>query len=128
MILLALAEFWNNVIAVGGFILTAVGFVVTVLSLIYAIRQIKETKSAATAARDAATAALAESRRYFQRYVAANCHRYVHEVIIHVENKEWHLAALRLDDLADQVAQLSSEDHAWQRFVDELRTWRALLK
>lgn len=126
--LTALFAFWLDFLAVGGFVLTIVGFVATLLSLYYAIRQLRETKSAAVAAREAATAALVESRRNYLRHVAANSHRYVNEVIIHVENQAWQYAALRLDDLADQLAQLGIEDPECKPFADEVRSWAATAK
>lgn len=120
-----LTDFWRDLTAIASAAITIVGFIVTVVSLVYAIRQIRQTKSAAEAAREAATSALAESRRGFQRYAAANAHRFVNEAKIHVENKSWAMAALRLSDLADQAAQLASIEAAWIQLAEELREWEA---
>jgi hypothetical protein len=105
--------------------LSIVGFIVTVLGLIYAIRQIRLTKSAADAAKEAADKALLESQKSYQRYTAGNAHRFVNEAKIHVEYKAWSLAAFRLNDLADHVAQLAGEDSEWRDLADELRQWEA---
>jgi hypothetical protein len=92
---------------------------------LYTIRQIRETKSAAAAARDAANETLAESRRSYQRYAASVAYRLVSEAKIHVDNKAWGQAALRLGDLADQALQLASADPGWGELADELRKWEA---
>jgi hypothetical protein len=114
-------------IAIGGIVLSAIGFLATLFSLWYAIRQVKKAKSAAEAARDAAQATLAQSKQQFVRYVAGNSQRFVNEVIIYIRNRAWHLAALRLNDLADQLAQMAIFDPECQRFVEGLRTWSATL-
>jgi hypothetical protein len=42
---------------------------------------------------------------------------------MHVEKKEWAKASLRMNDVADQVAQLTSLDPAWGQFVNAVRQW-----
>jgi hypothetical protein len=121
MLSLAQTSFWGESI-------TLVGFVATLLSLYYAIRQVRDAKSAAEAARSAAQEALVKSQQNYLRYVAANSHRYVNEVIIHVDHQAWQLATLRLSDLADQISQLASDDAEWKTFSDALRTWATTTK
>jgi hypothetical protein len=111
-----LTDFWRDVISLVGFGLTAAG-------LVYAILQIRKTKSAAEAAEEAAKKAVIESQRNFQRYAAGNAHRYVHEAKGHVERQEWEKAATRLNDLADQVGQLAHMDDEWRQMADALRMW-----
>src|SRR4051812_24558135 len=96
-----MSEGWRDAISI-------VSLIATVVGLLYAIAQIRKTKSAANAAKEAADKALAESRRSYHRFAARNARRLVSEAKIHVDNKAWALAAFRLNDLADQVAQLAS--------------------
>jgi hypothetical protein len=118
-----MAESWRDGVSIVSFAVGIVSLVVTVVGLLYAIAQIRKTKSAANAAKEAADEALAESRRSYHRYAAGNAHRLINEAKIHVENKAWVLAAFRLNDLANQVAQLASEDPAWRQLADLLRGW-----
>jgi hypothetical protein len=113
-----LTDFWRDLLSLVGFGLTAAG-------LVYAILQIRKTKSAAEAAEEAAKRVLTESERNFQRYAAANAHRFVNEAKMHVNSQEWEKAATRLNDLADQAAQLAYTDEDWRQLADDLRTWAA---
>jgi hypothetical protein len=113
-----MSEGWRDAVSITSLVATIVG-------LWYAIVQIRRTKSAANAAREAADKALAESRRSYHRYTLANAQRFIKEAKIHVENKTWALAAFRLNDLADQAAQLVGEDPEWRLFANELREWEA---
>src|SRR5260370_18879872 len=118
-----MTESASEFIAIAGFLASIIGFLATLVSLYYAIRQVREAKCAAEAARDAANAVLAESKQNYLRYVVGSSHRFLNEAIIHIGNQAWHLAAVRMDDLADQIAQLANLDPQCQRLVDELRTW-----
>jgi hypothetical protein len=109
-----LSEAWRDIMAVGSLVVTVVGFVL-------AIWQIRKTKSAALAARDAARHAYGENRDDFQRYVLACGMRFWTEAKIHVEAERWDLATIRLRDLADQVSQLADSDPAWRDILAELR-------
>jgi hypothetical protein len=120
-----LSDGWRDVISIASLILSVLGLAATVVGLWYAIDQIRKTKSAADAAKEAADEALTESRESYNRYTAANAHRLLKEVKIHVQGEVWILAAVRLADLADQVAQLANEDPEWKPFADELREWEA---
>jgi hypothetical protein len=113
------SDFWRDILAILGFVLTALG-------LLYAIVQIRLTKSAAQAAEEAAKKTLAESQLSFQRYAAATAHRFISEAKIHVENKQWEKAAVRINDVADQVAQLAGFDAEWQQYAEKLRNWAAV--
>jgi len=114
-----LTDLWRDVVSILGFIVTTAG-------LVYAILQIRKTKSAAEAAEAAARSALAESQRNFQRYAAGNAHRFINEAKLHVDRQEWEKAATRLNDLADQAAQLGDVDEDWRQLADELRTWASI--
>jgi hypothetical protein len=138
-----LSETWRDVVSLVSLVLSVLGLAATVLGLWYAIDQIRKTKSAAVAAKEAADQALAESRESYNRYAAANAHRLIREAKIHVQSGvagltqsqstgdalthdqrvAWVLAAARLSDLADQVAQLANDDPDWRNFADELREW-----
>jgi hypothetical protein len=113
-----LTDFWRDVVSLVGFLMTAAG-------LVYAILQIRKTKSAAEAAGEAARRALLESRLSFQRYAAGNAHRFANEAKMHVDRQEWDKAATRLNDLADQVAQLAHLNEEWRQLTDNLRNWAA---
>jgi len=121
MTLVAMSDGWD----VAAFALTVVGFVLTVASLWYAIVQLRKTASVAEAAKVAAEQTLTESRRGFQRYALAIVLRYVNELRLYVERKDWSQAAIRASDLADQAAQLANLAQDWQRFAPELRGWAA---
>jgi hypothetical protein len=71
---------------------------------------------------------LEENRRGYLRYTAANSLRLLREVIIHLDGQRWQFVALRLDDLAEQVAQMMEMDGEWQDLVEELRVWSAKIK
>ena len=111
-------DLWRDVISIAGFSLTALG-------LIYAIVQIRKTKSAAHAAEEAANQSLAETHASFQRYAAATAHRFINEAQIHIDNQQWEKAAVRFNDVADQAAQLAALDSEWERLAEELRSWAA---
>jgi hypothetical protein len=117
-----LSEAWRDILTIVSLVITAAGFLGTVVGLVYAIRQIKQTKTAALAAKEASDRALADSRKGFHHYTAANAHRFVNEAKIHVGNESWAMAAMRLGDLADQLAQLGAE---WKELVAKLREWDA---
>ena len=116
-------EFWRDVISVSSAVITIVGFVLTVVSLIYAIRQIWKTQSAADAALEAAGQAVTEGRRSFERYTLANALRYFAATKLFINGLLWDKASLRLNDLAEQRAQLASVDPIWTELTAELRKW-----
>jgi hypothetical protein len=116
-----LAEFWRDVVSLGSAI-------ITIASLIYAIRQIRRAESAATAARSAAVETLENSRRSFQRFAPANAIRFSTEANAYVEGQMWDRAALRVGDLADQAAQLAEREQDWKVVIEELRGWEVTLK
>jgi hypothetical protein len=109
-----LPERWRDVVSIASLAVTAIGFAV-------ALWQIRRATSAAIAAEKAADRALRESQKSFHRYTAANAHRYVSEVKIHIRNTAWPLSAARLADLADHAAQLDNEDASWKQIAGQLR-------
>jgi hypothetical protein len=118
-----LNEFWRDVVSISSTAITVVGFVLTVVSLIYAIRQIWKTQSAADAALKAANQAVIESRQSFERYTLANALRYFAEAKLYINDSLWDKASLRLNDLSEQTAQLATVDAEWKALTLELRLW-----
>lgn len=114
--MLPLSDVCRDIISIGGFLLTFAG-------LLYTIRQVWLAKTAAEAAKEAADQSLSESRKGFLRYIAANAHRYINEAKRSVESRQWTQAALRLNDLADQLAQLSTLSPSFKRQVAGVRKW-----
>jgi hypothetical protein len=121
MSLLALDPFWNDLYAVAGVVIGLLGLLVGLLGFGYTIYQVRKTKAAAQAAEEAASRVLDESRHSFRRLVAASAHRYLVEARRRVHDEEWQLAALRAEDLADQLSQLHGEDPELGSVVDAVR-------
>jgi hypothetical protein len=118
-----LSEYGRDIVSISSAVITIVGFGLTVVSLIYAIRQIWKTQSAADAALKAANQAVTESRQSFERYTLANALRYFAEAKLYINDSLWDKASLRLNDLSEQTAQLSSVDPEWKALTVELRKW-----
>ena len=114
--LLALSESWSDLVAIGGLILTASGFAIT-------IAQLRKTKSAADAAREAAERASSESRQQFQNLVSSNAHTFISQVRESVDRKDWSGAARRVNDLADQMALVPQQDIEFAQLINDLRAW-----
>ncbi|MCH8924249.1 MAG: hypothetical protein IIA67_14010 [Planctomycetes bacterium] len=122
--MLPLTDAWRDGLAIGA-------FVVTLVSLWYAIWQIRRTTTAAKAAEKAAKRTLDESRDQFQQFAVATALRFIAEVRTLVNNKMWPNAALRLDDLADYAGKManltlagqSERQHTWTELARELREW-----
>lgn len=108
------------VIGLLGTAATFIGFAVTLV-------QIQSTKSAAERAREAAEETLKVDRRRFGRFAIFTAHRFLKEAQIHYDVGSWKMVAYRLDDLAEQTAQVSRgiDDPlaSWAPFADELRSW-----
>ncbi|GEM_PF-6895075 len=113
-----LTENWRDIVTVTGFAATLGGFV-------YTIYQVRKTRSAASAAKDAASAVLEESRQSFRRYSASYAHRFINEAKIHVHNEDWDKAAMRINDLADHISQMALIEIDWGAIADDLRKWSA---
>jgi hypothetical protein len=116
-----LSETWRDLVSLGSTAITLIGFALT-------IWQLRKTRGAAIAARDASTRAIEESRGHFRRYALANAVRCLAESKVYFEAESWRLVGLRLNDFADQVAQLASSDASWQPLLHELRVWEQLMK
>jgi hypothetical protein len=123
MILFALEPFWNDFFTAGGFFVTLVGFGVTIWQLWETKKQAREAKSAADAAREAAERVANESRREFQKLVAAYAHQLATRVRELVENRDWAAAVQRTNDLADQLALLGPLNPDAAPMANELRIW-----
>jgi hypothetical protein len=116
-VLIALAsvsEFWRDFV---GFF----SLFVTVLGLGYTIYQVSLIETAALAAEKAAQEARGESRRRLLQFTAASVHRLVSAAASNLERREWAKAEIRLDDLADQAAQIDSQEDEWKQLVQQLR-------
>ena len=120
-----LPDLWRDLVSLFGFVATLAG-------LWYAIRQIRLTKTAAVAAKEAALRAVEGSKSDFQRYAVANAQRFFHEAIIQVDIKAWDMASIRLHDLADQIAQLAKVDpesrQLWQALTETAREQATTMK
>lgn len=114
-----LTDFWRDVIALLSVVLTTAG-------LIYAIIQIRKTKSAAEAAKESAQQTLRESQSRFQRYAAASANRFLNEAKIHVGHKDWDKASDRIYLVADQTNLLAAIAREWVGIEQELRKWATL--
>lgn len=110
----------------------ALGTIATLVGLYIAYIQLKRVRNAAERAQQAANEAAENSRRQFSRYTISNAHRFMHEATIYVDASAWKLAAIRLDDLADQAAQvaqaLGQTDPEWEESVNDLRSWSAAFR
>ena len=115
-----LTDLLRDWIAIVSAVATLIGFLLTVLSLFYAIGQIRRTQTAARAAEEAARQVLSESRSRFADYSFANLMRYVDQAEDFVSRRDWALATLRVNDLALQAAQLGDTDREWQEIAAEL--------
>jgi hypothetical protein len=114
-----LTDSWRDIIALLSLVLTTAG-------LVYAIVQIRKTKSAVEAANEATTQTLAESQSRFQRYTASNANRFLNEAKIHLEHQEWEKASGRMNDVADQASLLSPLAGGWEQTAEALRTWASI--
>ena len=101
MYLFALDPAWNDFYTAGGFFVGVIGFAA-------AFYQIRETKRAAIAARDAANKSLAETKEAYERFVGAFASRLFAELRSAVTGKDWSLANIRSHDLAELLATLPS--------------------
>jgi hypothetical protein len=112
-----LNDVWRDIISITGWVLT-------IVALWYTIWQVRETKRAADAAKQAAVDAAEEYRRSVVRFSAATAHRFVIEVQGHVDSGEWALAGLRLHDLAQYFGHIAADSpDAGRQDVDDLRRW-----
>ena len=111
-----LTESSRDVVAMGS-------AVITVVSWVIAIWQIRKTKSAAIAAEQAAERAAENFRLDYRRYVLANAVRSLTELKLSVESRRWERALVRLQDLAEQVSQFAEGDEPWHSLSQELREW-----
>ena len=116
-----LNDFWRDIVSVVSAVVTVVGFLV-------AYWQLRKTRSAALAAKDAAIRAVEESRGRFRKFILSNLFRFLTEARLHVNEKKWEMAAIRLGDVADQVSQLADVDHEWRPLLSEIRHWEETLR
>jgi hypothetical protein len=121
MVLFAFNEWWNDFFAAGGFwvgvfgtVLGLVGFAIAIYQIVLAKRATMEAKTAAEAARDAAEKTFAENKEAYERFVGAFASRLLSELNRAVHGKDWKLANLRCDDLAELLATLPSSENREQ--------------
>ena len=108
------SEYWRD-------LATFVSLFLTVLGLGYTVYQVTLIETAAWAAQRAANEAGEESRRRLFQYTAASVHRLIRAITTDIEHREWGKAEIRLDDLADQAAQIGGSVEEWRQLVDGLR-------
>lgn len=122
-----LSDFGSDALAIFG----AVGTAATLVGLFLTYRQSRDAATAAEAAERAAKEALEADKSQFKRYMVSNAHRYINEAKIFVQKADWHMAAVRMSDLADHAAQVSStltQDTGWDGMATELREWEAAFR
>jgi hypothetical protein len=112
--LFALHPVWNDFFTVAGFFVGVIGFAVT-------IWQLRRTRSAAQAAKQAALQTLNETRVAYDRFIAGIAYKYFAELRMYADSKQWHLALLRCDDLADLLSQQKVQDLAVAATMRQLR-------
>ncbi|MBN9120435.1 MAG: hypothetical protein J0I06_14975 [Planctomycetes bacterium] len=107
MILFALDPWWNDFYAAGGFWIGLVGGIVGIAGLWYAILQVWKVEAAATAAKQAAEETLAKSKNAYGKFVGSFARRLLSSLESAVSEKDWKLAVLRANDLAELIASVS---------------------
>jgi hypothetical protein len=116
-----LSDGWRDIVSV-------VSLVCTVLGLWWAIAQIRQAKTAAEAAREAADEALRESQKSYHKHAAGAGHRLLNQAIIYIDLDIWLTAGALLGLLAEQVALLIADDESWVDFAAEVRKWEERAK
>ena len=109
---------WRDTLAIAGLVLGLVGFLLTLVGLWYAIRQVRQATSAAAAAKNAAEATPAQDARPLPPVHRGRLAR--HGGSTYLEAAQWGKAAIRLDDLADDISRLE-DDPEWAPLADGLR-------
>jgi hypothetical protein len=111
---------WRDIISVGSFLVTIVGFVVAFI-------QLHKAKSAIDAAQEATQKTLLETQQRYQRHIVSIADRFFSEVKMLVGKSIWDRASIRIGDVADQFAQAIDFDEEWAVLVNELRMWEQAL-
>lgn len=111
MQLFALDSAWSDFYTIAGFIFSILGLIVGVVGFGIAIYQIIKTKRAAEAAQEAARKTLAESKDSYERFVGAYASRLLSELQNAVNAKDWKLASIRCQDVAELMATLPFSGH-----------------
>lgn len=114
MSLIALSPGWTDFFTAGGFAVAVVGFA-------YTIYQVRKTKSAAEAAREAIREEQVHNRTAFQRYAASHANRLLALAIEYVDNESWEIAKIRVRDLAEYIAHLQTPSSDVTEIVEDLR-------
>ncbi len=108
------------------------GVVATFLGVLVAFWQIWRAKTTAASARLAATEAISESRRSFQRYAALPARHLVELVKTYQHHQDWRVAAMRLDDFAKHPSDLgyiqSPVDLEWIELAATSRSWSSTFR
>jgi len=103
------------------------GTFATLCGLYVTYRQARESRRAADAARDAAYTMDVENKRRFARFVLQQARGMAKEARVYCDSRNYQLAAVKVRDLAETVAQIGTTfDHylpRWKEFADELRAW-----
>lgn len=111
---LVASDVWRDFAAWFSLFLTFLGFS-------YTVYQVTLIASAARAARDAASQAREESRRRLFQFTAASIHQLINAVSDDLERQQWGKAVIRLNNLADEAAQIGGQETEWMELVRELR-------
>ena len=121
MMMAAIDPAWSDFYTAGGFVAGVLSLFVGIAGFWYTIKQVWKTKAAAQAAEEAANRTLRESGRKFREFVTANAHRHLLEANQQIFEGQWAMAGLRAFDLADDLAQLVSDDTEFKELVASVR-------
>ena len=142
MCLFALDPLWNDISTAGGFLVSVVSLVLGIIAFRYTLIQVWEARAAAElsqtaaeAARDAANKTLAESKVGHERFIATLASRLLSELQRAMAEKDWKLAEVRCNDLAELLGSLGAATaelalelrHYAQWFTQAARGGRAKL-
>jgi hypothetical protein len=120
-----LSNGWRDALAVAGFVgvlLTVFGLWYSIRSLDLAAKQLDRTRSANEAATAAAIEAIKQSRRQYDLHLVNQAHALISATKIYVDQSNWHLAAMRLSDIADALTHLGIGDQSWTDMAKRTRT------
>ena len=130
MTLLALTELWNEIYAAGGFFVGVVSLLLGAVAFYYTLRQVREARDAANASRSAADAAraaaertLAESKVAHGKFIGVLASRMLSALKAAVNDRNWSLAAVRADDLAEFIASAANEGSDGHDLARQLRAF-----
>lgn len=106
MPLFALDPWWNDALAISGFVIGLVGTLLGAVGLWYTYHQVRKVETAATAANAATEKAHRESEELYSRFIGAYASRLLVDLQRAVLGENWAAADSRAQELADLLAAL----------------------